>query len=110
MFMGHYSAALVAKAVEPRAPLWSYVAAAQLLVIGFSVLVMSGVEKARLDGLVVTWPSRSEGLRLISISETGRAKLTVGITAEVPPEVAVRAGAAAQKAADRVIEKASDKA
>lgn len=49
MFMGHYSAALVAKAVEPRAPLWSYVAAAQLLDIGFSVLVMSGVEKARLD-------------------------------------------------------------
>lgn len=49
MFMGHYSAALVAKAAEPRAPLWTYVAAAQLLDIGWSVLVMSGVERVRID-------------------------------------------------------------
>ncbi|MDQ0462283.1 hypothetical protein QO010_000031 [Caulobacter ginsengisoli] len=49
MFVGHYSAALAAKAVEPRGPLWTYVAAAQLLDIGWSSLVMAGVEKVRFD-------------------------------------------------------------
>ncbi|MDB5451869.1 MAG: hypothetical protein JWO33_447, partial [Caulobacteraceae bacterium] len=28
MFVGHYAAALAAKAAEPRAPLWTYVIAA----------------------------------------------------------------------------------
>jgi hypothetical protein len=45
MFVGHYAAALAAKAVEPRAPLWTYVAAAQLLDIGWSVLIITGVER-----------------------------------------------------------------
>jgi membrane-bound metal-dependent hydrolase YbcI (DUF457 family) len=49
MFVGHYSAALAAKAVEPRGPLWTYVAAAQLLDIGWSSLVMAGIEKVRFD-------------------------------------------------------------
>ncbi len=49
MFVGHYSAALAAKAVEPRAPLWTYVAAAQLVDIGWSALVIAGVEKVRID-------------------------------------------------------------
>lgn len=49
MFVGHYSAALAAKAVEPRAPLWTVVAAAQLIDIGWSVLVMGGIEKLRID-------------------------------------------------------------
>lgn len=49
MFIGHYSAALAAKAAEPRAPLWTYVAAAQLLDIGWSSLVMAGIEKVRFD-------------------------------------------------------------
>ncbi len=49
MFVGHYSAALAAKAAEPRGPLWTYVAAAQLLDIGWSSLVMAGVEKVRFD-------------------------------------------------------------
>ena len=49
MFVGHYSAALAAKAVEPRGPLWAYAAAAQLIDIGWSVLVMAGVEKVRID-------------------------------------------------------------
>ena len=49
MFVGHYSAALAAKAVEPRGPLWAYVAAAQLVDIGWSVLVMAGIEKVRVD-------------------------------------------------------------
>ena len=35
MFVGHYAAALAARAAEPKAPLWSYVAACQLLDIGW---------------------------------------------------------------------------
>jgi len=49
MFVGHYSAALAAKAVEPRAPLWTLVGACQLMDIAWSGLVMAGVEKVRID-------------------------------------------------------------
>lgn len=49
MFVGHYSAALAAKAVEPRAPLWTYVVAAQLVDIAWAGLVMGGVEKVGFD-------------------------------------------------------------
>lgn len=49
MFVGHYSAALAAKAIDPRAPLWTYIGAAQLIDIGWSSLVMAGVEKVSFD-------------------------------------------------------------
>ncbi len=49
MFVGHYAAALAAKAAEPRAPLWSYVVASQLIDWGWSGLVMGGVEHLRMD-------------------------------------------------------------
>ena len=49
MFVGHYAVALAAKAAEPRAPLWTYVAGCQLMDIGWSALVMGGVEKVRID-------------------------------------------------------------
>lgn len=49
MFVGHYAAAVAARAVEPRAPLWSYVAACQLMDIGWGALVMAGVEKFGVD-------------------------------------------------------------
>jgi hypothetical protein len=49
MFVGHYSAALAAKAAEPRAPLWSYVIAAQLLDVGWATFIMTGLEKAAVD-------------------------------------------------------------
>jgi hypothetical protein len=49
MFVGHYAAALAAKASEPRAPLWTYVGACQLLDIGWSSLVALGVEKVRIE-------------------------------------------------------------
>jgi len=49
MFVGHYAAALAAKAAEPRAPLWSYVAAAQLVDIGWSGLIMTGAERVSFD-------------------------------------------------------------
>ncbi len=49
MFVGHYAAALAAKAIAPKAPLWTYIGAAQLLDIGWSSLVMAGVEKVSFD-------------------------------------------------------------
>lgn len=49
MFVGHYAAALAAKAVAPRAPLWTYVIAAQAIDIGWAGLVIAGVEKVRID-------------------------------------------------------------
>jgi len=45
MFVGHYAAALAARTVEPRGPLWTYVAACQLVDIGWSGLIMTGAEK-----------------------------------------------------------------
>lgn len=49
MFVGHYAAALAARAVEPRAPLWSYVLGCQAIDIAWSGLVLAGVEKASVD-------------------------------------------------------------
>ena len=49
MFVGHYAVALAAKAAEPRARLWTYAGACQLLDIGWSGLVMGGIEKMRVD-------------------------------------------------------------
>lgn len=49
MFAGHYAAALAAKAAEPRAPMWTLIAGAQLVDIGWSALVIAGVEGGRID-------------------------------------------------------------
>lgn len=49
MFVGHYAAALAAKAIEPRAPLWTLVGAAQLVDIAWAGLVMAGVEHMSFD-------------------------------------------------------------
>lgn len=49
MFVGHYAAALAAKAYEPKAPLWSLAAACQLVDIGWSAFIIAGVEHADVD-------------------------------------------------------------
>ncbi len=49
MFAGHYAAAFAAKAVEPRAPLWTLIAGAQLIDIGWGALVLTGIEHGRVD-------------------------------------------------------------
>ncbi len=49
MFVGHYAAAIAAKAVEPRAPMWTLAAGCQLVDIGWSVFIMSGIERAHVD-------------------------------------------------------------
>lgn len=49
MVIGHYAAALAAKAVERRAPLWTFVLAAQLIDIVWAGLTIVGVENFSLD-------------------------------------------------------------
>ncbi len=49
MFVGHYAAALAAKAIEPRAPLWTLAAGCQLVDIGWSAFIIAGIERASAD-------------------------------------------------------------
>lgn len=49
MFVGHYAAAMAAKAIEPKAPMWALAAASQLVDIGWSALIIAGVERASVD-------------------------------------------------------------
>jgi hypothetical protein len=49
VLVGHYSAAFLAKAAEPRVPLWALAVAAQLLDVVWALLVLLGVEHLRLD-------------------------------------------------------------
>ncbi|MEZ5936815.1 MAG: hypothetical protein R3C52_01190 [Hyphomonadaceae bacterium] len=49
MFVGHYSAAIAAKAAEPRAPFWALAGACQLIDIAWSVFIITGVEDAQVD-------------------------------------------------------------
>src|SRR5580765_8358279 len=48
MFIGHYGPAFIAKPLERRLPLWLLFLAVQWLDVGWSVLVMLGVEKLRI--------------------------------------------------------------
>jgi hypothetical protein len=58
------------------------------------------------DGFVVEWPRRFEDLAFIAISESGKGKASVILTAPAgsDAEALAKAGAAAQKAADKVLE------
>jgi hypothetical protein len=49
MFAGHYAAAFAAKAAEPKAPLWTLVAGCQLIDIGWSIFIATGIEHAEAD-------------------------------------------------------------
>ena len=57
MFVGHYSAALVLKAAKPRLPLWLMFLAVQAVDIGWGLLVLCGIEKARVvPGFTAAFP------------------------------------------------------
>jgi hypothetical protein len=56
MFIGHYSAAFVAKRIEPRLPLWSLLLAAQTVDIAWAILIFIGIEKASLDPTLASNP------------------------------------------------------
>lgn len=49
MFGGHYAVAMVAKAIEPKAPMWTLAAGCQLLDIGWSSFIIANVEHARVN-------------------------------------------------------------
>lgn len=49
MFVGHYAAAMAAKAIEPKAPMWTLAAASQLIDIGWSGFIIAGLERASVD-------------------------------------------------------------
>jgi hypothetical protein len=49
MFVGHYAAAMAAKAIEPKAPMWTLAAASQLIDIGWSAFIIAGIERASVD-------------------------------------------------------------
>jgi hypothetical protein len=49
VFVGHYSAAFLARGLVGRAPLWALLLAAQLVDVLWALLVLAGVERVRLD-------------------------------------------------------------
>jgi len=49
MLVGHFAAAMAARVVAPRAPLWVYFMGSQLVDVVWAGLVAVGVEKARID-------------------------------------------------------------
>ena len=49
MLAGHYSAAFLAKALEPRLPLWILAIAVQLVDVLWAVFVLAGIEHLRVD-------------------------------------------------------------
>jgi len=46
---GHYTAAFVAKGLEPKLPFWVLLVAVQAVDIGWALLVMAGIERVTLD-------------------------------------------------------------
>ena len=60
MFIGHYSASFVAKAIAPTVPLWLLLVAAQLVDIVWGVLILSGLEHATLDATLPSNPIVSQ--------------------------------------------------
>lgn len=57
MFVGHYAAALAAKAIEPKAPLWALAAGCQLVDIGWGVFIIAGIERAHVDRSLSGFPA-----------------------------------------------------
>ncbi len=48
MFVGHYSASLVARRVAPELPMWSLLLAAQLVDVAWAAFVLTGIEHLRI--------------------------------------------------------------
>jgi membrane-bound metal-dependent hydrolase YbcI (DUF457 family) len=81
MFIGHYSASLLARSARPEVPLWVWVGAAQFLDILWSIFMMTGFERAEAD------PAVTEGLAFIyypyshSLAASALWALLVGLAA-----------------------------
>ena len=60
MFVGHYGAAFLAKRVQPKAPLWALLLAVMWVDVVWAILVLAGVERARLDPSLSGFPVELE--------------------------------------------------
>lgn len=69
------------------------------------------IEAAAEDGLYTSWPNNHRDLPTIAVSEIGKAKVQVQVsgTEDVTAETVAKAAGAAQKAADRTVDKADAK-
>jgi hypothetical protein len=56
MFMGHYSASFIAKAIAPEVPLWLLLGAALWVDIVWALFIFAGVEQASLDPSLLSNP------------------------------------------------------
>lgn len=57
MFVGHYSVSYAVKAAKPKIPLWVLFLAVQAVDVGWGVLVLLGIEKARyIKGFTEAFP------------------------------------------------------
>jgi len=56
VFVGHYGAAFLAKRAEPRAPLWALLLAAMWVDVMWAIFVIVGLERARLDPSLPSFP------------------------------------------------------
>jgi len=98
MVIGHYAAAFAAKAAEPRAPLWVYVTAAQLIDIAWAALVITGTERVSLDptlpgsALVLYHMPWTHSLPAALIWSTAAGVLAAGVL-KLPRGAAVVVGA-----------------
>lgn len=63
------------------------------------------------EGYLVVWPRRPSELPAIAVNQKAQPVATVAVKAvDASPETVQRATVAAQKAVDRVVERAADKA
>jgi membrane-bound metal-dependent hydrolase YbcI (DUF457 family) len=56
MLFGHYSAAFLAKAAEPRLPLWSLAIAVQFVDVSWAACLLLGIEHMRIDPALASNP------------------------------------------------------
>lgn len=56
MFVGHYSASIVAKAVSPKTPFWVLLISAQFVDVFWAIFILSGLEKVKLDPELLSNP------------------------------------------------------
>lgn len=54
--MGHYAVALAIHAKQPTLPLWAWIGAVQVMDLLWAVLVMTGIEKIRMDSSLASVP------------------------------------------------------
>src|SRR4051794_7387762 len=91
MFVGHYAAALAAKAAQPRAPFWTYVLGAQVVDMAWAGLILAGVEKMSLDPSLPGSPLVLSSMPYPhSLPAAAAWALAAGLARPVPAEAAPR--------------------